>query len=95
MAFSECDTSGVVRTGRTQAIQQHYGHVPVPITCPECGLARAPLETFPPMRLFGLAGVAWARRGRRPIFSSGLECPRCHRPLRWAEDMDRRSHPHT
>jgi hypothetical protein len=80
----------VVRSGLTRAIQKHYGYRPVPVTCRDCGLSRPSLETFPSGGIFGLSALAWVASGRRPIFSTGIECPRCHRPLTWHEDVVRR-----
>jgi hypothetical protein len=79
----------VIRTRLTRAIQKRHGHKPVPATCPGCGLTRPALESFPG-GVFGVTALLWATSGRRPFFSTGIECPRCGRPMTWDEETARR-----
>lgn len=77
-------------TALTRAIQRRHGHKLVPVVCPECGLSRPPLSSFPASNAIGMAGLAWLASGRPRIFSTGIECPRCHRPMTFDEEIERR-----
>jgi len=73
----------------TRAIQRRHGYKPVPVTCPECGLTRPPLETFPASNAIGYAALAWAAAGHQ-TFSTGVTCPRCGNPMTVTEELERR-----
>jgi len=73
-----------------RAIQRKHGHKPVPFVCPECGLSRPPLDSFPSGNVFGIAALAWAASGHR-TFSTGVSCPRCGNPMTVAEELERRN----
>ena len=73
----------------TRAIQRRHGYKPVPFVCPECGLTRPLLETFPSANPIGVAAFAWDASGPR-IISTGVTCPRCGNPMTVDEELARR-----
>ena len=75
----------------TEAILRRHGWKAVPVACPACGLSRPPLSTFPTNNMFGVAGLAWLASGRPRIFSTGIECPVCKRPMTMDEERLRRA----
>jgi predicted RNA-binding Zn-ribbon protein involved in translation (DUF1610 family) len=73
----------------TRAIQRRHGYKPVPFVCPECGLRRPPLESFPSSNVIGITALAWAASGHR-VWSTGISCPRCGNPMTVEEELARR-----
>jgi predicted RNA-binding Zn-ribbon protein involved in translation (DUF1610 family) len=79
----------MMRTWLTRAIQRRHGYKPVPFVCPVCGLTRPPLESFPASNILGFSALAWAASGGR-IWSTGIACPRCGKPMSVDDELARR-----
>jgi predicted RNA-binding Zn-ribbon protein involved in translation (DUF1610 family) len=79
----------MMRTWVARRIQRKHGYKPVPFTCPECGLVRPSVDSFPTSNIVGLSALAWAASGGR-IWSTGVACPGCGKPMTVDEELARR-----
>jgi hypothetical protein len=77
----------------TRVIQKRHGRRPVPVRCSHCGLTRPSLETFPTSNLLGVGALVWLMAGRGRIGSTGVECPRCGRPMSLERELKDRRRP--
>jgi hypothetical protein len=77
----------------TRKIQHRYGRRPVPVVCSHCGLTHPALETFPASNVLGAAALLWMTSGRGRIAATGLDCPRCGRPISLERELKDRHRP--